>query len=409
MQKSIAIEHVVLCALLLITCVSFSDAQAAGFTTLYRFTRATSDGRYPWSSLVADKAGNLYGTTSFGGSTDACRGYRDSGCGTVFKLAPDGTETVLHAFTGPPDGAFPMAGLVADANGNLYGTTASGGISNKGTVFEIAANGAESVVASLGGKRGVSPEARLVIDGDGNLYGTTAFGGDKSCPERIERSGCGVVFKVAPDGTETVLYTFVGSGDGNEPLGGLVMDASGNLYGTTQFGGLGEGNVFEIAPDGTETALYTFQGKPDGARPTGDLIMDSAGNLYGTTAFGGNDCQESLYGCGTVFKLVPNGSETVLYAFSEGCCNGIVPYAGVVADAKGNFYGTTLFGGAADCNCGAVFKVTPDGKETVLHAFESAEGFESVASLLLVNGELFGTTALGGRCRLCGSVFELQK
>lgn len=409
MSRPMAAAHLVLCALLPIALVPYSFAEAAGFSILHRFVRSSSDGRYPWSSLIADNSGNLYGTTSFGGSTDACGGYRDSGCGTVFRLAPDGSETVLHVFTGQPDGAFPMAGLVADANGNLYGTTASGGASNKGTVFEIAADGTESVLLSFGGKRGVSPETRLIIDGDDNLYGTTAFGGDKNCPERIEPSGCGVVFKVAPDGTETVLHAFTGVGDGNEPLGALVMDASGDLYGTTQFGGLGDGNIFEIAADGTEAVTYTFQGKPDGARPTGDLIIDGAGNLYGTTAFGGNDCQESLYGCGTVFRLDPNGSETVLYAFSEGCCNGIVPYAGVVADAKGNLYGTTLFGGAADCNCGAVFKVGPDGTETALHAFESAEGYESVASLLLVNNELFGTVALGGRCRVCGSVFELQK
>jgi len=405
-----------LCALVLIALVPLSDAHAANFSVLYRFAGPPNDGGNPWSSLVADKAGNFYGTTFVGGSTDVCLGRNYVGCGTVFKLAPNSSETVLHAFSGQPDGAYPIGGLVADKNGNLYGTTKFGGAFNKGAVFEVASNGTENVLYSFNGKHGVNPEAALIIDGTGNLYGTTAYGGDRNCPDRVEPSGCGVVFKIAPDGTETVLHAFANAAEGNEPLGGLVMDQSGNLYGMTQLGGYGYGSIFEVAPDGTETVLYTFRGKPDGARPAGELIMDSAGNLYGTTAFGGNACQYSIFGCGVVFKLQPNGNETVLYAFNEGCCDGIVPDAGLVADTGGNLYGTTLFGGNPECRftCGTVFKVTPDGKETVLHEFTSTKSYEPGASLLLVNGYLYGTASAGIRCgrRLnhhCGSVFQLKK
>jgi uncharacterized repeat protein (TIGR03803 family) len=403
-----------LCAAVLIVLVPLGVAHAANFSTLYTFTGPPGDGGNPWSSLVADKTGNLYGTTFLGGSTDACRGNAAIGCGTVFKVTPDGSETVLHAFTGQPDGALPLAGLVADRNGNLYGTTMRGGAFNKGAVFEVASNGAESMLYSFDGRHGENPEARLIIDGEGNLYGTTAYGGDKKCPDRVERSGCGVVFRIAPDGTEKVLHAFANGVEGNEPLGGLVMDASGNLYGMTQLGGLGYGNVFEIAPGGTETVLHTFQGIPDGARPAGELIMDRAGNLYGTTAFGGSACGHSVFGCGTVFKLEPNGNETVLHGFCESCDDGIVPDAGLVADANGNLYGTTLFfGGECRFECGTVFKLAPAGKETLLQVLDTRNSYEPGASLLLVKGHLFGTASSGFHCtdsnHKCGSVFELRK
>jgi len=189
----------------------------------------------------------------------------------------------------------------------------------------------------------------------------------------------------------------------------------------TQLGGYGYGNIYRVASDGTETVLYTFQGMPDGARPAGSLIMDSAGNLYGTTGFGGNSCYHSIFGCGVVFKLQPNGNETVLYAFAgprkaAGETDGIVPDAGLVADAQGNLYGTTLFGGNPDCRftCGTVFKVTPDGKETVLHTFSTRKSYEPGASLLLVKGYLYGTASSGSNCgkysnHRCGSIFEVQK
>ena len=403
----------VLGALLLISSAAIDSADAAGFSTLHLFSNKAGDGRSPWSGLVADNAGNLYGTTETGGSVATCGQSHSKHCGTVFRLAPDGTETVLHSFGGKPhDGAFPMAGLVADTSGDLYGTTWEGGTTNRGTVFEILSDGSEHTLYSFGGIHGEKPEATLIVDGSGNLYGTTVYGGDDNCPDQIIPGGCGTVFRLAPDGKQKVLHAFAGGNDGNAPMGGLVMDQSGNLYGATVFGGYGNGNVFEIAADGTEKELYAFQGMPDGSRPYGSLVMDGAGNLYGTTALGGNSCGVSPYGCGTVFRLAPNGKETVLYAFTENCCDGIFPEGGVIADAKGNLYGTTYFGGQTGCfgvTCGTVFRLAPDGKETILHAFDGSDGSWPAENLLLMNGALYGTATTGGKCFHCGSVFVLDK
>jgi len=404
------------CALATAIFVPWGGAHAADYSVLHTFTGPPGDGGNPWSDLIEDKAGNLYGTTLRGGSTDYCGGRAPLGCGTVFKLAPDGSETVLHAFTGQPDGAYPSAGLVSDKGGNVYGTTGFGGAYNKGTVFEIAKNGSESVLYSFEGKHGVRPAAGLIVNEAGDLFGTTAYGGDRNCPQRVVVSGCGTVFRLAQNGTETVLHAFAGAGEGNEPEGGLIMDPSGNIYGTTELGGDGAGNVFKLAPDGTETVLYTFHGKPDAARPSGSLMMDGAGNLYGAAAFGGNSCWFSVLGCGAIFKLEPNGNESVLYTFAAGG-DGFVPDAGLVADDRGNLYGTTLYGGNQGCSgdgCGTVFRLAPSGKETVLHAFNGRDGYEPGSNLLFVNGRLYGTASSGFACgrsprRGCGSVFELQK
>ncbi len=255
------------------------------------------------------------------------------------------TESVLHSFTGgSSDGAFPFAGLIADSAGNLYGTTQGGGASNNGVVFKLAPGGTETVLHSFtGGSDGSNPLfAGLIADGAGNLYGTTEFGGGTGCGG----PGCGVVFKLTPTGSSyTVLHSFAGgSGDGANPYAGLIIDSAGNLYGTTEFGGgPGCGVVFKLAPGGTETVLHTFTGSPnDGAFPTAGLFADSGGNLYGTTAGGGAPpppnappCGGS--GCGTVFKLAPGGAETVLYTFCRlfNCNDGAGP-SGVIADSAGN-------------------------------------------------------------------------
>ncbi|HTV34519.1 MAG TPA: choice-of-anchor tandem repeat GloVer-containing protein, partial [Methylocella sp.] len=236
-----------------------------------------------------------------------------SNAGTVFKLAPDGTETVLHAFKGSPsDGSNPSAGLIFDSSGNLYGTTHIGGVAELGTVF-----------------------------------------------------------KLAPDGTETVLHSFEGPGDGIYPVAGLIFDSSSNLYGTTVNGGatLAAGAVFKLAPDGTETVLHSFRGHGDGANPFAGLIADSQGNLYGTTPSGGSsNCGA---GCGTVFKLAPDGtSYKVLYTFAGGS-DGFYPYAGLIADSQGNLYGTTTGGGANDSN-GTVFKLTGTGFDTTCTSGDAA-------------------------------------
>jgi uncharacterized repeat protein (TIGR03803 family) len=229
----------------------------------------------------------------------------------VFKLAPDGTETVLHAFAGAAagDGCFPYAGLIADSAGNFYGTT--------------------------------------------------VVGGSAACDSGF---GCGTVFRVAPDGTETVLHAFAGGSDGMNPLGGLVADPSGNLYGTTQAGGEncnpGCGTAFKVATDGTETILHIFVGGSDGSFPNAGLALDKTGNLYGATQSGGSTRCRKRPGCGTVFELTSNGTETILHSF-EAHKSGVAPLAPVL-DKGLSVFGTTYLGGNTDAcshGCGVVFKL----------------------------------------------------
>jgi uncharacterized repeat protein (TIGR03803 family) len=303
-------------------------------TVLYRFA-GMPDGQNSTGTLVRDSAGNLYGTTQNGGT---------DGHGTVFKLDTTGTETVLHSFAnGPTDGGYPSAGLIRDAAGNLYGTTPSGGTSDNGTVFKVDSTGVETVLHLFTNvPDGASPNAGLIRDAAGNLYGTTIAGG----------VGYGTVFKVSSTGVETVLYSFTGGTDGLVPEGGLVRDSAGNLYGTTFYGGVSNfGTVFKLNTTGLETVLYSFTGGGDGQNPQAGLVRDTAGNLYGTTEFGGTS------NLGTVFKLDTSGIETVLHTFTGTSTDGRQPFAGVTLDTAGNLYGTTFGGGAF--GFGIVFKLTP--------------------------------------------------
>ena len=397
----------------------FAVTAHAGVTVLYAF-KGGSDGSNPNASLIIDAAGNLYGTTLTSGS----------GVGTVFKLAPDGSETVLHAFNGRKgDGALPYGGLIANKEGNLYGTTEYGGTHRGGTVFKLSPDGAETVLYSFCSKAncidGANPSGGLFLDKKGNLYGTTGYGGGTGCEDGF---GCGTVFKLAPDGTETVLHTFTGGTDGSLPQETLIQDEEGNFYSTTKQGGGGDcqsgyfgrgcGTVFKIAPDGTETVLYAFRGHKDGSYPSG-LIRDKTGNFYGATGTGGgNHCRPSR-GCGTVFKLTPDGTETLLYAFA-GAKDGAFPYD-LIRDKAGNLYGATYQGGGGNCQpqhgCGTVFGIAPDGTEKVLFAFKShkREGKEPYGGLLKgKGGELYGVASSGGSlddCNGfgCGTVFGLQR
>jgi uncharacterized repeat protein (TIGR03803 family) len=305
--------------------------------------------------------------------------------------------------------------LVVDPAGNFYGTTHTGGNGIFGSVFKLTPGGVESVLyAFQDGADGWDPTSYLSIDSSGTLYGTTALGGSSgaNCPAGPD--GCGTVFKVAPDGTETVLYSFQGGSDGWQPDGGVILDGSGNLYGVTSGGGgapgceAGCGAVYKLAPDGTETVLYAFQGGSDGLEPIGDLLIDRKGNLFGVTGSGGT-CSILSVGCGTVFKVAPGGAETVLNAFRGGN-DGYIPYAGLVEDKDGNLYGTTLRGGSQHCNhygCGTAFKVTPGGKETVLYAFSASHGkFPAAALLTGEHDTLYGTAAEGGKHN-DGLVFSL--
>lgn len=371
------------------------------YSVLHSFT-GQPDGGHPFAGLVLDKAGNLYGTTSSGGTSDG---------GTVFKLDPTGKETVLYNFTGGADGGYPSQGeLILDAAGNLYGTAGMGGSGGFGVVFKLDSAGAETVLYNFtAGPDGGWPHAGVVRDAAGNLYGTAQTGGDLTCGFGF---GCGVVFKVDANGNETVLHDFEGGADGVSPFGNLVLDTAGNLYGTTTAGGASnEGVVFKVDPIGTETVLHTFTG-PDGGGSTGRLVRDAAGNLYGTTSGGGASKQ------GTVFKVDPSGKETVLYSFTGGT-DGTAPITGLALDTEGDLYGTTDSGGnSPNCffGCGVVFKVDPTGKETVLHNFTGTDGAQGLDVIRDAAGNLYGTTLEGGvsGCDVvfttdCGVVFKLTR
>jgi uncharacterized repeat protein (TIGR03803 family) len=335
---------------------------------LHSFNYDGVDGVWPTAGVVFDAAGNLYGTAQFGG-TGSC-GLM--GCGIVFELSPAGdgswTEHILHQFAGP-DGYQAHAGVVLDAAGNLYGTTANGGASGQGTVFELSPGANHHWAYHMlhdftGLSDGGVPYGGVILDGAGNLYGMTSQGGGSSANCKY---GCGVVFELnAPRGGDRsgrVLHYFGrASDDGWYPLGGLTFDEAGNLYGTTNEGGADHsGIVFELSPASNgkwrETLLHTFNGNAgDGAGPDGDLIFDASGNLYGVTASGGVQTE------GTAFELTPvslpassQWSETLLHSFSENGSDGSNPASTLLFDAAGNLYGTTGRGGSSDE--GAMFEI----------------------------------------------------
>ncbi|MFL6689171.1 MAG: choice-of-anchor tandem repeat GloVer-containing protein [Alphaproteobacteria bacterium] len=377
---------------------------AAKERVLYSFAGG-SDGAFPEASLVMDAQGNLYGTTEDGGSVE-CGG---SGCGTVFKLAPDGTETVLHAFSEMGDGVYPIAALALDSAGNLYGTTFKGGDSGGGVVFRVTPKGKETLLHSFGGgSDGSRPDAGLVIDDAGNFYGTTSGGG---------AAGHGTVFRITPSGGERVIYSFAGGSDGAYPAAGLVRDAAGNFYGTTANGGLdcdgtgqGCGTVFRVTPKGKETVLYAFEGDEHGANPAASVVMDAGGNLYGTTNNGGVACDDSGATCGTVFKLAANGKETGLHIFTGGS-DGAYARSTLVLDSNGALFGTTASGGAGggECGCGVVFKIPRRGEEKILHTFAGDDVHSPFAGVIMdASGNLYGTGFVGG-ANGGGGVFEILR
>jgi uncharacterized repeat protein (TIGR03803 family) len=387
--------------------VVFKLDAAGQETVLYTFTGG-ADGANPQAGVVRDSAGNLYGTAYNGGiyAGVCASAFALGGCGVVYKVDPTGHETVLYSFTGGSDGRNPLAGVIGDSAGNLYGTTQFGGITTRvcgsggcGVVYKVDMTGHETVLYSFTGSDGANPQARLIRDSGGNLYGTTANGG--AC--------CGVVFKIDTAGHETVLHAFADGSDGGFPYASVIGDSAGNLYGTTLLGGTGNGVVFKLDATGHETTLYSFTGGSDGGQPfTGGVIGDAAGNLYGT-ASGNFGSTASL---GVVYKLDPTGHETVLYSFSAGA-DGSDPSGDLIADAAGNLYGTTPGGGSG--NAGVVFKLDPAGNETVLHSFTGTLDGAGPGSGVIRDpaGNLYGP-ASGGNviCARfnsgCGVVFKLD-
>ena len=380
-------------ALAIFTTILFmTSTGAAQEKVLHVFLDDLVDGTTPQAGLIFDAAGNLYGTTAGGGP---------SGRGTVFELSPGAggtwTEKVLWSFGNGTDGAQPYAGLIFDPAGNLYGTTDLGGAFGYGTVFELSpgAGGTwtEKVLHSFNndGTDGIEPLAPLIFDAAGNLYGTTYQGG--------AYNSYGTVFELSPAGggtwTEKVLHSFGSGMDGEISYGGLIFDAAGNLYGTTAYGGTNDlGTVFELTPAAggtwTEKVLHSFGSGTDGTYPWAGLIFDAAGNLYGTTSGGGT-------AGGTLFELTPAGggtwTEQVLHNFGNGT-DGVTPQASLIFDGAGNLYGTTNGGGSY--GGGTVFRFNAHG-ETLLYSFSGEDGNNPYAGLILdVAGNLYGTTTGGG-------------
>jgi uncharacterized repeat protein (TIGR03803 family) len=384
-------------------------ASAKGLKPKILVSFSGSNGSEPQGTLVADAAGNLYGTDQAGGS---------NGKGTVFELSPPAAgkkawkTSVLFTFNGT-NGSQPVAGLVFDKSGNLYGTALTGGASGAGAVFELVAPSAgqkkwtEQLLFSFNGTDGQNPQAGVIFDASGNLYGATVSGG---------ASNAGTVFKLSPAApgqpwTLSTLISFNGTSGGYIATGTLIMDNAGNIYGTTVKGGNdGDGVAYELSPRSggstpwTEIVLASFGGV-NGVNPYAGLVADSSGHLYGTTATGGtaND--------GTVFELTPpgTGTEQVLVSFSG--ADGNYAFPNLAIDTKGNLFGAT--GGGGKFGKGTVFEVTPPapGKskwmEKVLTSFTGANGEGPSAAVLDSAGNLFGTTVNGGTHN-DGTVFELK-
>jgi hypothetical protein len=446
---------------LLIALLGLSSVAAASWKekVLYSFQGGT-DGATPAGGVVFDKAGNLYGTTQQGGAP-SCAPI--SFCGTVFQLAPPAqkggawTETVLHVFAGVKgnnDGATPAGGLVIDAFGNLYGTTAYGGSGGCvlvgvkggcGTVFELSPpktkGGAwayKILYSFLSGKDGYFPWGDLVFDGAGNLYGATQFGGGFGSCDSPFYQFCGTVFEVSAPKIEggrwkeKVLYAFKSGKDGANPNGGLVFDGKGAIYGTTSWGGsttncvdggfVGCGTAFKLTRPGksggtwSEEVLHRFKGgSGDGRGPSSGLIFDPSGDLYGTTQSGGK------LQVGVIFRIAAvNGTrrwaETISYSFKGGT-QGWVPDGGLILDALGYLYGTTNV--ATTQIQGTAFKLKPPKQGhpssfTTVYGFKgSPDGAQPAESLRFDKaGDLYGITQAGGTAQACqggcGTVFELN-
>jgi uncharacterized repeat protein (TIGR03803 family) len=378
-------------SILLLSLVTVSFASAQNFTNLLSFQGI--NGANPYSAMVQGYDGNFYGTTLKGGTFDS---------GTVFRVTPQGALTTLYSFCTNPscfDGAYPFASLFQASDGNLYGTTQEGGFQNAGTIFRIAENGKPASVYSFCAQAncndGISPSG--VVEGtDGNFYGTTSLGGT---------TDMGTVFRITPSGKLTTIYTFCSQGgacpDGSSPGGGLVQASDGNFYGITEQGGANAvGTIFRMTPEGAITTLHSFD-LTDGSSGIASLIQAADGNFYGTSEVGGP------HAGGTVYKMTPSGAYSVIYYFcSQGspCTDGASPLGGVTQGSDGNFYGTTVSGGAF--NFGTAFKLTPAG-ELSIYSFTTFGGNYPYAGLLLAtNGILYGTTYAGG-ANLDGTLFSI--
>jgi uncharacterized repeat protein (TIGR03803 family) len=417
---------VIFIVLLLASAIVPTQAQAQKFKVLHTFHG--KDGANPNGTFVRDAHGNLIGATSNGGTGSCPRG---PGCGTVFKMSTSGKILWSHSLKSYRDGFEPDYGVFQDAAGNLYGTTVYGGIIpcyegdtlGCGTVFKFDTAGRETVLHRFRGPfngyhDGWAAESLPVGDSAGNVYGTTLWGGAGG------PTG-GTVFKVTQAGKETVLHSFPGPSGQNSPWPGLLLRPDKSFYSGAGGGGTyGAGVAFSMTTRGNETVLYNFSG---GAYPGGGgtiLTADAAGNLYGANGGGSSNC--GMGGCGTLFELSPDGgswTEKTLYVFCQagGCKDGEFPGAGPLAmDPAGNIYGTTVFGGSyPNCynggTCGVVFRLDTAGDETVLHSFSGgSDGTFPLGVIMDAKGNLYGATGQGGDLNCpgsnghgCGVIFEI--
>ena len=372
------------------------------FTVLHNFTGSPDDGADPSGPLVLASDGSYYGPTNAGGAFNK---------GAIYRRSPDGNVSVVYSFTGGVDGGQPTGALVLDEHGNLYGTTSSGGNPDCGVqggcgvVFRLATNGIQTVLHAFSGGEGALPQNGLIRDAAGNLYGTTQGGGDMSCTQTIP--GCGVAFELAPDGTYNVLHTFSFTptgGDGAYPSA-LLRDGAGNLYGTATLGTGANGNsdgIFKLEPDGTYTILFTFTNyTTQGRNPIGGLVGDPAGNLYGVTFNGGANNQ------GVAYKLAPNGTYTVLYTFTGGSDGGNPQFSLYRNPRTGLLYGTAFEGGA--WGCGTAFVLSPSlRRQRTLYNFGCSDT-ASFPVYPLIKGqgrELVGASLIGTGNR--GTLYRLE-
>lgn len=367
-------------AALVLSLAAAAQAQTYTFSTLYSFKNNGTDPEFSTAPVIVDSSGNLYGTAGAG----------RFGLGAVFKVTPAGKLSVLHSFKGAPaDGDTPFTGLTRDTAGNLYGTTNAGGSHSLGTVFKLTPSGHETILHSFNSTDGNSPNG-VTLDSAGNIYGTTAFGGGNSE---------GVAFEINTGGQFTLLHTFCslsGCADGDEPIGNLVVDSAGNIYGTTG-NIIGFGTVYKLTKTGVQTILHTFNFN-DGDDPNA-LILDSKGILHGAAYDGGTHSQ------GTLFTLPKGGGTlTTLYNFcgKSRCTDGKLIPGPIAIDKSGNTFGV---GFESAGNTGSVvWEFSAAGKESVLYTFPNST---SMAGLAIDSaGNLYGTTYDGGTNGV-GSVFKL--
>jgi uncharacterized repeat protein (TIGR03803 family) len=374
---------------------TYSDNSTQNVTSQVTWTSAMSS--VASISNAVGSRGVAYGAATGTTQITAAAGSVSSPAVTLTVTAPL-SESVLWSFGGTGDGEYPLDGLIQGTDGNFYGTTSSGGAHGLGIVFKITPAGAETVLYSFaGGSDGEYPQAGLIQATDGNFYGTTTFGGAGSQ---------GTVFKITPGGVESVLYSFTGGSDGIVPTGGVIQATDGNFYGTTSGGGIFStgpntgGIVFMVTPMGAESVLWSFGNGSDGSDPQAGVIQGTDGNFYGTTLAGGGSSD------GTVFEVTPGRVETVLWSFGVVGGDGIGPYDALVQAADGNFYGTTIDGGAN--SGGIIFEVTPGGAESVLWSFGvvSGDGYNGYSGLIIgTDGNFYGTEYVGGS-NLFGTIFN---